>query len=545
MPFARGLFATALFATTLCLTFACSPEGTGETQTDPSMRAAPTVPVHGGVVRGAWAEEEAGIAVFKGLPYAAPPIGDARFRPPGAYRGWTGERDATEFGPACIQPTRLEMWVWSRGDFEVSEDCLFLNVWSRHDAEQATTRPVMVWFHGGGHVSGTGADLIFDGTNLARRDVVAVTINYRLGPWGFLAHPALAAESSHRAAGNYGLFDKIAALNWVRDNIGQFGGDPDNVTIFGQSAGSASVCALMASPLAQGLFHKAIGQSAACVLELPAGDSAGLERGQRLVDALPGDGSADAMRAATIDDIFHALETTDWQSETLITRDGWLLPESPLSIFARGEHTAVPLLLGSMSNEGEQLIPLDETLTAKALRAYAADTFGQGADEVLTAYAADAAVSPGHAQWQIATDLFMAFAMRRWAGFNTRADAPTYLYFMDHAPPTFRLYVPENPALPGGPRAGGAYHSGDLALVFDNLNLVGLDWNEVDRRVANTLVTYWTNFAKNGNPNGVGVEMWPAYHPEHHTTQRLGESIESIAGARRAKLDAMDGALAR
>ena len=203
------------------------------------------------------------VLVFRGIPYAEPPVGDARWRPPIAKGAWDGTRAAATFGPACWQGLTPETSIYTRGDLERDEDCLYLNVWTAA-ADAAEARPVMVWFHGGGHSGGWGSAKVFDGTALAQKGVVLVTINYRLGAFGFLAHPALSAESAHDSSGNYGLLDKVAALEWVRDSVGAFGGDPGNVTIFGQSAGSWSVCYLMASPLAAGLFHKAIGHSGGC-----------------------------------------------------------------------------------------------------------------------------------------------------------------------------------------------------------------------------------------------------------------------------------------
>ena len=203
------------------------------------------------------------VLVFRGVPYAEPPVGDARWRPPTAKAAWEGTRAATTFGAACWQRPTPDTSIYTRGDLERDEDCLYLNVWTAA-ADAAEARPVMVWFHGGGHSGGWGSARVFDGTALAQKGVVLVTINYRLGAFGFLAHPALSAESPHGSSGNYGLLDKVAALEWVRDNAAAFGGDPGNVTIFGQSAGSWSVCYLMASPLAAGLFHKAIGHSGGC-----------------------------------------------------------------------------------------------------------------------------------------------------------------------------------------------------------------------------------------------------------------------------------------
>ena len=555
---ARTFVQAALIGAITALAFACSPAPTGKGDgdraptSDALERSAPLVAVHGGTLRGDWAEAATGIAVFKGVPFAAPPIGERRFKPPEAYRSSFGEHAATAFGAACTQPTELEMWVWSRGVFAVSEDCLFLNVWAELEPAETEPRPVMVWFHGGGHRSGNGADRIFDGTNLARRGVVLVTVNYRLGPWGFLAHPELSAESSHGSSGNYGLLDKIAALNWVRDNIGEFGGDPTNVTIFGQSAGSTSVCAIMASPLARGLFHKVIGQSASCVVALgssPADDTAGLKRGAALVEALPaavsGDGALAALRAARAEDIVTAADASGWSEHTRITVDGWVLPRPAVEIFAAGEQARVPILVGSLANEGEQLFPKNDALTSAGLAAFAEAAFDDQARAVLDAYADQAAISPGTALWAIQTDQRMTLGMRRWAGLHARAGNPAYLYFMDHEPPVFRLYVPDNPDLGLPPRSGGAYHSGDLAFVFDNTRLVGLGWSDADHQLADTMAAYWTNFARAGDPNGPGLPTWPAYDTESHTTQLLNPNIETIEGARRHKLDLMDAASVR
>ena len=202
------------------------------------------------------------MAVFRGVAFAKPPVGDLRWRPPASVEPWEGTQMATEFGPACWQARNDDNSPYARGELPRSEDCLTLNVWT--PARAGERAPVMVWFHGGGHRSGVGSAKIFDGTAMAKKGVLMVTANYRLGPIGFLAHPALTAESHHAASGNYGILDHIATLEWVRDNIAAFGGDPDNVTIFGQSAGSWSVCALQASPLARGLFHRAIGHSGGC-----------------------------------------------------------------------------------------------------------------------------------------------------------------------------------------------------------------------------------------------------------------------------------------
>lgn len=505
------------------------------------------VTTYQGQVRGVWADDAEDIQVFKGLPYARPPVADLRWVAPQAPETWTGIRAAAEPGPACWQESQLEQFVWSRGEFERSEDCLYLNIWSR--VEQ-TKQPVMVWFHGGSHTSGMGHDAIFDGTTLASHGVVLVTINYRLGPFGFLAHPILAAESCHNSAGNYGLLDKIAALNWVRDNIAQFGGDPDNVTIFGQSAGSQSVCALMASPLSQGLFHKAIGQSASCTQPTDAtnaADANGFNRGKRLVQALleNSDIDADMLRKTSPEAIMRAANKSRWTAQSRIVVDGWVVPQSIDDIYLAGQQAKVPLLAGSLANEGHLLFPLNEDLDSAGLEAATERLAGTHANALLSLYASEAAQSPGLAQREIATDLFMAYGMRRWADHQSATGAPVYLYHFDHTPPAFRLYVPDNPdlELPDGPRSASAYHSADLAYVFGTVDKVGLDWQEEDRALSRTMVRFWTNFAKSGDPNQPDQQElleWQPYERKTRATMLLNSNPHTTAGVRTARLDIWD-----
>jgi len=485
------------------------------------------------------------IRVFKGIPYARPPVDELRWRPPEAPLPWSGIRDASQFSSSCIQPTNTSSFVWTRGDFDVSEDCLYLNIWS---ASEASKLPVMVWFHGGAHNSGQGHSEIFDGTKLAEQGVVLVTINYRLGPFGFLAHPWLAEESEHASAGNYGLLDKIAALKWVEKNIQQFGGDPENVTVFGQSAGSQSICSLMASPLAKGLFHKAIGQSAACVGPAPGQDINGHERGEALVRALPQDNPvrniAD-LRALDPALILAAADKSQWANASRIVIDGWVLPEAQIETFRSGKQAQIPLLLGSLADEGNGLFPVNEKLTRDQVDKYLQKLVGEDARTLMTEYELEFD-SPGKIQHAVATDLFFAFAMRRWAEYSEISGNDTWLYFMDHVPPAFHLYWPDNPelALAGGPRSGGAYHSGDLAFVFGNTLRVGLDWREDDHNLSQTMVEYWTNFARSGNPNGNHLPEWEKFNRSDYATQVLNSAPKSVEGVRRTKLDILSKAQA-
>lgn len=491
-----------------------------------------------GRLSGRRSAEDSSIRVFRGIPYAQPPVGDLRWKAPLPARSWTGTRDATRFSVSCIQNQHSSGFVWRREAFSVSEDCLYLNLWAPDTGQDL---PVMVWFHGGAHTSGQGHSLIFDGTRLAQEGVVIVTINYRLGALGFLAHPWLAAESEHNSAGNYGLLDKIAALKWVRSHIEAFGGNPDNVTIFGQSAGSQSVCSLMASPLADGLFHRAIGQSASCVGRGPGTDANGQARGERLVAELD---VADltALRSVPADALLQATADTGWASRSRIVVDGYVLPEAEVDVFRRGDQAPVPLLLGSLANEGRELIPRNDELTEAELDVYLQRTFGEQAELLKTLY--ESTGSPGAIQHAIGTDYFMAFGMRRWAEYHVDAGSDAYLYFMDHQPPAFHLYMPESRALTlaGGARSAGAYHSGDLAYVFGTVGLVGTDWLDTDRDLSDIIIRYWTNFARDGNPNGAGTPRWQRYGRPNHETLVLMESPHMVSGIRRAKIDAMAAA---
>ena len=529
-----GLSYCFLLATISILLGACG-QGGGSTLIDRS------VVVEQGLLHGIASPFDPEITVYRGVPYAQPPVGELRWQPPQSAEPWTGSRQASTFADSCYQKRHASTFVWRREDFAVSEDCLYLNVWTPLNSGNL---PVMVWFHGGSHTGGQGHSLIFDGTTLASQGVVLITINYRLGPLGFLAHPWLADESTHSSAGNYGLLDKIAALRWVQANAHAFGGDPDNVTIFGQSAGSQSVCSLMASPLSGGLFHKAIGQSAGCAHPSPLNaaaskDANGFVRGSRLVDTLDVN-NVNALRRVDAEVLLLASWDTGWENESRITLDGWVLPDSQQSIFAQGRQAPVPLLLGYMADEGMELLPKNESLTGDELAQFASAIAGDKGPALIDAYTTENA-TPADIQFAITTDWVMAFGMRRWAEYQEAMNQPTYLYYVDHVPPAFHIYMPDNPdlRLPGGRRSGGAYHSGDLALVFGNTDKVGLDWIEADHQVSSSMVKYWTNFAKTGDPNGADVPVWPRFDAASKTTQIIAPIPHTAPGIDRERLDLM------
>jgi len=526
--------------------------GGGGSEPAPAAPDTPTAHTAPGTLEGAWADETQQVSVFRGVAFARPPVGDLRWRPPAPVEPWDGTRTATEFGPACWQARNADDSPYARGELPRSEDCLTLNVWSGATMPDER-RPVMVWFHGGGHTAGVGSATVFDGTEMAKKGVVMVTANYRLGPIGFLAHPALSAESEHGSSGNYGILDHIATLEWVRDNIAAFGGDPSNVTIFGQSAGSWSVCVLQASPLASGLFHKAIGHSGGCFgaprahLDETGGLATGTSghdvgRGVAAELGAEGDGpeAAATMRAADPEAVMAAQRAA--RGGTGVVVDGWVMPTLADDIFAAGEQNDVPLILGSMSDEGRTLYagmaepPRDEFISGLRRQ------YGDHTDALVEAYAAELDLSTQIAGQAISADRNFTWQMRAWAR-AMRDSNDVYLYFFSHAPPVFRLYVPDRPELdfPGGRRGGGAYHSGDLAYAFGNVGLVGIDWNDRDRELSNQMSQYWVNFATTGDPNGSGLPAWPTYDRETEgAIEFAAAGTMATSAVRKSKLDLFD-----
>ena len=367
----------------LCGLLVVSACGAGDGGEPAGDSPGPVVETSLGTLEGEHVTGDDGVLVFRGVPYAEAPVGDSRWRAPVAKASWEGTRSATTFGPACWQRLTPESSIYTRGDLDRDEDCLYLNVWTAA-ADATESRPVMVWFHGGGHTGGWGSAKIFDGTALANKGVVLVTINYRLGPFGFLAHPALTGESPHASSGNYGLLDKVAALEWVRDNIAAFGGDPGNVTIFGQSAGSWSVCYLMASPLAAGLFHKAIGHSGGCFRggrpDLAAAHEAGLAAAAEV--GVEGD-DAEALTALRALDAEAVLDS-DLGSGAIV--DGWFMPQPAPAIFEAGEHNDVPVIVGALANEGTTLYASMPERTETELVSMLREQYGEHADALLAAY---------------------------------------------------------------------------------------------------------------------------------------------------------------
>ena len=473
-----------------------------------SIRAAgsaPTVKIDTGKLEG---KSDGTITAFLGVPFAKPPVGDLRWKPPVKPAKWKGVRKATEFGSRCMQGRIYDDMIFR--DPGPSEDCLYLNVWTpaKKLGKGKDKLPVMVWIYGGGFAAGATSEPRQEGTNLAKEGVVVVSMNYRLGIFGFFAHPELAKENSHNATGNYGLMDQSAALEWVKRNIAQFGGDPGNVTIFGESAGSFSVSQQMASPVSKGLFHKAIGESggafASHALPMRTKDQAGEDGVKFAKEHLNADTLA-ALRAMPAQKLLDAqlADKHRWFAPNI---DGYFLPESPEAIFAAGKQSDVPLLAGWNRDEGGSGIPKDKT-SAEALKEISTKDFASNSDEFLKLYPADDDKQAARSLADFEGDRFIAFSTWRWIDAQTKTGkSPVYRYRfdMDH---------PKDPKR--GPEEAGAYHSAEIEFVFGALDSeTWINWRPEDHALTALIRKYWSNFAKKSDPNGEGLPKWPVYQAD-------------------------------
>ncbi|MEQ8955971.1 MAG: carboxylesterase family protein, partial [Gammaproteobacteria bacterium] len=493
-----------------------------------------------GVYLGHGSDYADGVSTFKGIAFAAPPVGDLRWQPPAPPIPFAGEQQADRIGAACWQAQNSDATIYARGNLHRSEDCLYLNVFS--GAASASDRlPVMVWFHGGGNTAGHAAPLIFDGSNLAARGAVIVTANYRLGPLGFLTHPALTAESPQQASGNYGLLDQIAALGWVQQNIAAFGGDPDRVTIFGQSAGGTDVCLLMASPLTEGMISGVIGQSPGCVKLDATLEDSGHDRGLAYADNLGVSGSnAAAVRALRAVPAETLIATSGGNIGPVI--DGWVIPAAPYELLQSGRQNRIPVMVGGLSDEFHGLQHTAPPITEQQFDDYLEGAVGSAAATIKRNYQSSLARSALDARKDVMTDNGFLLDVRMWGRLVRERGNDAYVYFFSRSAPVFRIYTPDNADLTGngGQRLYGAYHSGELAYVFDNTDLVGLDWDGADHRLAGIMADYWVNFARSGDPNGPGLPQWPVYNPDTDVVQILDSEVQAAVHPRKTRLDQLE-----
>jgi para-nitrobenzyl esterase len=454
----------------------------------------PVVATVGGSVQGMI--ETSGVHSFKGIPYAAPPVGNLRFKEPQPVVAWQGVRKAQAFGPRAMQlPIYGDMKFRSDG---MSEDCLYLNVWA---PAAGSHLPVLVYFYGGGFVSGDGSEYRYDGESMAKRGIVAVTVNYRLGVFGFLAHPDLTKESPNHSSGNYGLLDQHAALQWVQQNITAFGGDPARVTIAGESAGSISVCAQMASPLSKGLFAGAIGESGGLTGNIKP---VLLDTAEQLGKAIAADlgyKSIAELRVMSAADLMQAVKRAHFP--TVI--DGYFLPEAPDEIYSSGDQMKVPLLAGWNSAE----VPWGAILggsapTVEGWDAAVRNLYGERADEVLNLYKATTPEEVKQAATDLATNRFIAYSTWKWIDRATATGGkPVYRYLYAHPRP------PAAGATGNQPVPAGAGHSWEIEYALGNLHSNTVyAWTVDDDKVSATMEAYFVNFIKTGNPNGKGLPNW-------------------------------------
>ena len=481
-----------------------------------------TVKTESGLLSGA--PPTAGVTAYLGIPYAAPPVGELRWKPPQPALRWDGIRKADTFGTSCMQNQAGSRLPWTEEFMTqgpIGEDCLFLNVWTAARAPNGRV-PVMFWIYGGGFNEGSSSVAVYDGTELAKKGVIVVSVNYRVGPLGFLTHPELTKESEHASSGNYGLLDQIAALRWVRDNIAAFGGDPNQVTIFGQSAGALSVAALMRSPLARGLFARAIAQSGPGLLGRNA-----LGAGSTLSDReAAGLKYAESKGAHSLADL-RALPAAAFftpvggrggtPAPNGIVRDGWVLTDT-----APAEQ--VPVMVGFVADDigvagsAAGARPAVATYKSDAERIY-----GDQAAAFMKLYPAASDSDVPVAQKSAARDRIRV-AVDLWAAEQSRSSKRLYTYFFDRVIPW-----PAHPEF-------GAFHTSEVPYVFNTIARINRPWEPVDKTVAEAASSYWANFARKVDPNGPGLPRWAAYDANTHMTMQIGPRTGAMRVAEPDKL---------
>lgn len=463
------------------------------------------VTIEGGKARGSIKDS---IAIFKGIPFAAAPVDDLRWKAPQPVKPWHGIRLCEQFGPSPVQSEPVPFSMWSTEflipEEPISEDCLYLNVWS--PAKQATEkRSVLVWIYGGGFGSGGSGVPIYDGLAMAKKGIIVVSINYRVGPFGFFVHPELTKESGMNASGNFGLMDQIAALKWVKKNIAAFGGDPNMVTIAGQSAGAMSVNYLVASPLAQGLFTKAIAESGAAfsrgTLTLEQAEIEGLKFSR-------------SMNTPTLAEMrrIPAAELLKKAQGFRPIIDGYVLPDVVSNIFNANQQNRITLLTGWNEEEGILLSPMQN---AQGYKQLVAQNYGTDAEKLLKYYPASSDKEAEKSQVSLSRDIMFGVPNYTWA--NTQANGgKVYVYRFTRKVPGTGEYAKY-----------GAFHTGEVPYVFDNLDFVNRPWKNEDRQLAQVMSSYWVNFVKYGNPNVQGLPVWPVYKPATKKIMNFGEKLHA------------------
>lgn len=465
------------------------------------------VKVTGGAIAGVRA---GGLKTYLGIPFAAPPVGNLRWRAPQAVVPWKGVMEARSFSAACAQTAA---WITEAK----SEDCLYLNVWA---PEKARNLPVIVWIHGGGYYGGTASQSSFHGGNLAKRGAIVVTVNYRLGIFGFFSHPELSAESPDKASGNQGIEDNIAALRWVKNNIAAFGGDPKRVTIMGESAGGESVTVLVASPLAKGLFQRAIAQSGNFAMPINSSEDRLFDRGA--AEAL-GQAFAKTAGGSTLAELrampVEALQKPAWAPHPIV--DGHVLREDLTTTYRNRRHNDVPLLVGWNAEEGKDLAPEilgTSDFSSARHRELVTKLLGYAPSDAMLAAYPGATNAEAKASINQLTNDWWGWRMWYWAELQAKYGQPKpYVYFFAHRP--------AEPTTPCG-YGCGAGHGAEIQYVFDNLDPASRPWTAADRQLAARLATTWVTFARTGNPAGKGLPAWPAFDGSKASVLRIGDEVQ-------------------
>lgn len=464
------------------------------------------------------------ISIFKGIPFAAPPVGDLRWKAPQPLKNWTGVLKCDKFSASPMQRKPVPFMMWTEEFItppeKLSEDCLYLNIWT--PAKSAKDKlPVLVWIYGGGFSSGSAACAVYDGEEMSKKGIIFVSINYRVGVLGFMAHPELSRESGARVSGNYGLLDQVAALDWIKKNIEAFGGDPQKVTIAGQSAGSMSVCALVASPLAKGLFHGAIAQSGGILSSfmksnLTEAEKSGLTFMEKLKSA-------------------NITELRQKSAEELIAAggnfgpvyDGYVIPVDVFAAFKNGQFNDVTMMAGWVDGDGSLMG--EQKMTPEKYKQQAIDKYGDKAEEYLKLF-------PGNTNEQVTASLlelnlmqFAALPAHLWAGFSKNT---AYIYQFSHVPV-------DKPGFPNY----GAFHTSEVPFALHTLHLWKRPWREIDFAVEKTMNDFWVNFVKTGNPNGNDLQEWPKYDKSTGRIMEIGDHPKLSPGLHKGEFDFLEGTI--
>ena len=510
--------------------------------TPPTHAADDVVTIESGKLQGT-TNADRSVRIFKGIPFAAPPVGDLRWKAPQPAKSWTGIRPADKYASACLQ-TNVFGDIYFR-DAQPSEDCLNLNIWIPANVT-AKNLPVFLWYYGGGFVAGANSEPRYDGEALAKKGIIVVEPNYRLGAFGFFSHPELTKESGHNSSGNYGLLDQVAALQWVIKNIAAFGGDPRNITIGGESAGSLSVSALMASPLSRNLFQKALGESGAF---FPIGPSGGMQLKPVSQTEPPNVKFAESIGAKSLAELRAKPANELLQAAAKLNNgfafgpniDGYFLPTDVRTIFTRGEQAKVPLLAGWNADEAKLGVLFNpQKTTTKTFADMARARFGDAAPEFLKLYPASTDAEAVRSAEDFAGDDFIAFSTWKWLDMQLKsASAPVYQYLFQQVPKT-------KPGAMIGPlpaSEAGSRHAGEIEYVFETLKSVeGVTWADDDFAVSELMANFWVNFVKTGNPSATGLPNWPALNKKdgYQVMYLIDSHSHAAADAHRARYEFLD-----